>query len=168
MSADYPKHIVAVSAYITNDKGEALLVKAHWRKDTWEPPGGQVERGEALDEAVRREVLEETGVEIHVHGITGVYYNASSEILSVIFRAQCRDSEIFMQPEEIFDARFINLTEENIGDYITRPHMQSRTLDAMRAEECVPYETWEVRPYNLLGRMDKKKFPLCEDSKRRV
>lgn len=160
MSTDYPKHIVAVSAYIINDKGEALLVKAHWRKDTWEPPGGQVERGEALDEAVRREVLEETGVEITVHGITGVYYNASSEILSVVFKAACSESRIKMQPEEIFDARFITLTEDNISEYITRPHMRSRTLDAMRAEYCVPYETWEVRPYNLLGRMDKKKLSL--------
>lgn len=158
MAANYPKHIVAVSAYITNPKGEALLIKAHWRKDTWEPPGGQVERGEALDIAVRREVLEETGVEITLYGITGVYYNASSEILSVIFRAECSNSQITMQPEEIFDARFIELTEDNISEYITRPHMQSHTLDAMRAEYCVPYETWEVRPYNLLGRMDKKKL----------
>lgn len=160
MTANYPKHIVAVSAYITNDKGEALLVKAHWRKDTWEPPGGQVEQGEALDEAVRREVLEETGIEIIVHGITGVYYNASSEILSVIFRAECNDSKITMQPEEIYDAKFITLTEENIGEYITRPNMLSRTLDAMRAEDCVPYETWEARPYNLLGRMEKKKLTV--------
>lgn len=157
MAADYPKHMVAVSAYITNEKGEALLIKAHWRKDTWESPGGQVEQGEALDAAVRREVLEETGIEITVEGVTGVYYNASTEILSVVFKAECSSSEIRMQPEEIFDARFIELTEENTGDYITRPHMLSRTLDAMRAESFVPYETWEVRPYNLLGRMEKAK-----------
>ena len=156
MSANYPKHIVAVSAYITNPEGEALLVKALWRKDTWEPPGGQVEQGEALDEAVRREVMEETGIEIIVHGITGVYYSATSEILSVVFRAECRNSEIRMQPEEIFDAKFIKLTEGNISDYITRPHMCSRTLDAMRAENSVPYETWETRPYNLLGRLENK------------
>ncbi|WP_033541263.1 NUDIX hydrolase [Planococcus sp. CAU13] len=160
MTADYPKHIVAVSAYITNQDGEALLVKAHWRKDTWEPPGGQVEQGEALDVAVRREVLEETGIAINVLGITGVYYNASSEILSVVFRAECSNCEIIMQPEEIYDARFIKLTEKNIGEYITRPHMVSRTIDAMQAESFVPYETWEVRPYNLLGRMEKKKYTL--------
>lgn len=160
MSNNYPKHIVAVSAYITNTEGEALLIKAHCRKDTWEPPGGQVEQGEALDEAVRREVLEETGIEIDVHGITGVYYNASSEILSVVFRATCSKSEIRMQPEEIFDAKFVSLTEENIEEYITRPHMVSRTLDAMRAKEFIPYETWEVRPYNLLGRLDKAKFQV--------
>ena len=28
---------------------EALVVKKHWRSDTWEAPGGQVEEGEPLD-----------------------------------------------------------------------------------------------------------------------
>ena len=42
-----PKHIVAVSAVVVNDKDEMLLVKNHDRSDTWEPPGGQVEQGEA-------------------------------------------------------------------------------------------------------------------------
>ncbi|BAC13191.1 hypothetical protein [Oceanobacillus iheyensis HTE831] len=52
-----PKHIIAVSANVTNEKGETLLVKTHWRSDTWETPGGQVEEGEPLDKAVEREIL---------------------------------------------------------------------------------------------------------------
>jgi 8-oxo-dGTP diphosphatase len=43
-----PKHIIAVSAFIENEKNEVLLVKVQWRKDTWEMPGGQVELGEPL------------------------------------------------------------------------------------------------------------------------
>ncbi|MGQ0438593.1 DNA mismatch repair protein MutT, partial [Bacillus sp. B-TM1] len=48
---------------------------------------------------------------------------------------------------------FVALNEENINEYITRPHMKSRTLDAMRATHFIPYETWEVQPYNLIGRL---------------
>ena len=156
MDEEYPKHIVAVSALITNDLGEVLLVKTHWRSDTWESPGGQVEEGEALDAAVYREVQEETGIEIEVLGITGVYYNATRQILSVVFKARAKNNDIKKQPEEILDAAFIRLTEENIGQYITRPHMRSRTLDAMKAENYVPYETWEVSPNLLLGRLDSR------------
>lgn len=29
-----PKHIIAVSALVKNDKDEVLLVKTHWRSDT--------------------------------------------------------------------------------------------------------------------------------------
>lgn len=47
-----PKHIIAVSAFVTNNENEVLLTKVQWRLDTWELPGGQVEEGEALDKAV--------------------------------------------------------------------------------------------------------------------
>ncbi|WP_404407931.1 NUDIX hydrolase [Jeotgalibacillus malaysiensis] len=148
-----PKHIIAVSANVVNDQGQTLLVKTHLRPDTWETPGGQVEPGEPLDQALSREVLEETGLVISPAGITGVYYNVTKHLLAVVFKAKYISGDIKIQPEEIKEAKFVELTEENIGQYITRPNMQSRTLDCMKAENVVPYETWEVTPYNLLGRL---------------
>lgn len=130
-----------------------LLVKVHWRADTWELPGGQVEEGEALDQAVCREIKEETGLTVKPIGITGVYYNASMHILGIVFKVAYVSGEIKIQPEEIQEAKFVALNEENINEYITRPHMKSRTLDAMRATHFIPYETWEVQPYNLIGRL---------------
>ncbi|KIL51614.1 DNA mismatch repair protein MutT [Jeotgalibacillus alimentarius] len=148
-----PKHIIAVSANIINDEGHTLLVKTHVRPDTWETPGGQVEEGEPLDQALCREVLEETGLVITPVGLTGVYYNATKQVLSVVFRAKYVRGDISIQPEEIKEAAFVELTEENIDNYITRPNMKSRTLDCMKAKSFVPYETWEMRPFNLLGRL---------------
>jgi 8-oxo-dGTP diphosphatase len=148
-----PKHIIAVSALVTNEDNEVLLTKVQWRLDTWEMPGGQVEEGEPLDKAVSREVLEETGLVIEPVGITGVYYNSTKQILSVVFKARYISGEISVPPEEINEARFIDLNEKNIDQYITRPNMKSRTLDAMNAKNTIPYETWEVNPYNLLGRL---------------
>ncbi|CKF33786.1 MutT/nudix family protein [Streptococcus pneumoniae] len=130
-----------------------LLAKVHWRADTWELPGGQVEEGEALDQAVCREMLEETGLTVKPLGVTGVYYNASMNILAVVFKVAYVSGEIKIQHEEIQEAKFVALNEENINEYITRPHMKSRTLDAMRATHFIPYETWEVQPYNLIGRL---------------
>ena len=134
-------------------KNEVLLTKVHWRADTWELPGGQVEEGEALDQAVCREIKEETGLTVKPIGITGVYYNTSMHILAVVFKVAYISGEIKIQPEEIQEAKFVDLNEENIDEYITRPHMKSRTLDAMRATHFIPYETWEVQPYNLIGRL---------------
>lgn len=130
-----------------------LLVKVHWRADTWELPGGQVEEGEALDQAVCREIKEETGLTVKPIGITGVYYNASMHILGIVFKVAYVSGEIKIQPEEIQEAKFVALNKENINEYITRPHMKSRTIDAMRATHFIPYETWEVQPYNLIGRL---------------
>ena len=47
-----------------NDRDEILLVKHH--RDGWVFPGGIVEAGENVVDAVKREVMEETGVEIEV------------------------------------------------------------------------------------------------------
>ena len=154
MTYQHPKHIIAVSAYITNERGEVLLVKTHLRTDTWECPGGQVEEGEALDQAVIREVFEETGVVIKPLGITGVYYNVTKQLLSVVFKAIYISGEINIQPEEIKEATFVKLTTVNMEEFITRPNMISRTLDSMNAKHYIPYETFEVGPYNLLGRLE--------------
>ena len=157
MEYEPPKHAVSVSALVMNEKSEMLLLRTHWRSDTWEMPGGNVEVGELLDEAVCREFLEETGIVIQPIGITGVYYNATKHVLSVVFKATYVRGEIRIQPEEIKEARYIQINESNIGQYITRPQQRSRTLDAMRAKCFVPYETWEINPgYNLLSRLDNE------------
>ncbi len=60
----YPEPIVG--AFIFNEKNELLLVKSHKWKGKWVIPGGHVELGESLEEALRREVKEETNLEIKV------------------------------------------------------------------------------------------------------
>lgn len=64
MESDNPKHMISVSAFVTNEKEEVLLLRTHWRSETWEMPGGNVEEGESLDTAVCREYLEETNIVI--------------------------------------------------------------------------------------------------------
>lgn len=46
MEHDPPKHTVSVSALLMNEQNEVLLVRTHWRGDTWEMPGGNVDEGE--------------------------------------------------------------------------------------------------------------------------
>ena len=59
-----PTHIIAAAGIVVNDNDEVLMVKTH--RGGWVFPGGQVEIGENVIDAVRREVMEETGVEIEV------------------------------------------------------------------------------------------------------
>ena len=59
-----PAHIIAGAGIVLNEKGEILLVKDNRRG--WVFPGGQVESGENVIDGVKREVLEETGMEVDV------------------------------------------------------------------------------------------------------
>ena len=48
--------------------GGYSLRKIQWIKRKWSLPAGFVNEGETVDEAVKREVLEETGIVAHVKG----------------------------------------------------------------------------------------------------
>lgn len=63
---------LAVGAVVRRD-GELLMVERGVppAAGRWSVPGGHVEPGETLDEAVRREVLEETGVDVQVGELLG-------------------------------------------------------------------------------------------------
>jgi 8-oxo-dGTP diphosphatase len=152
----YPKHIVSVSGFITNKEGEVLLIRTRERKDTWEMPGGQVEKEETLEEAVHREIKEETGLNVNLHGITGIYHNINMGIVNIVFRGEAKEGEFSFQEDEVLEAKFILLTSENIDQFITYPQLKNRLLDAMNPI-YLPYESFRMKPYEILTRFEAKK-----------
>lgn len=70
----------SVSAVIFDGRGRLLLQQ---RSDggQWGLPGGSVEVGESVMAAVRREVSEETGLEVAVERLIGVYSDPGLQIL---------------------------------------------------------------------------------------
>ncbi len=56
--------VVTVGALIFNDAGEVLMIRTHKWSNLWGIPGGKVKWGEPSEEALRREVKEETNLDI--------------------------------------------------------------------------------------------------------
>jgi mutator protein MutT len=67
---------VGVGAIIVNERGELFLARrgplAKNERGLWEFPGGSVEYGERLTDALRREIREEYGMEIEVGALLDV------------------------------------------------------------------------------------------------
>lgn len=66
--------LVGVGVVLTDDRGRLLLIQRGREpgKGLWAVPGGKVEWGEQMREAARREVEEETGLEVQVGEVVWV------------------------------------------------------------------------------------------------
>jgi 8-oxo-dGTP diphosphatase len=87
------KHRVCVSGVIVDDQGRVLLAQ---RADNghWEPPGGGLEPGETIAAGLRREVREETGLEVRPVKLTGVYKNMTEGVVTLEFRCEMTGGEL--------------------------------------------------------------------------
>lgn len=75
MHREYPEApLVGVGGVVIHE-GKVLLVRRGQEpgKDTWGLPGGLVEVGETIAEALRREVAEETGLEVEPGPLIGIF-----------------------------------------------------------------------------------------------
>jgi phosphoglycolate phosphatase len=85
--------IPTVGALIHDGMGNVLLIRTHKWGNRWGIPGGKIERGEPSENALRRELREETGLEI-------------SDIHFVMAQ-DCIDSLEFMRPEHFILLNYV-------------------------------------------------------------
>lgn len=103
--------VLGVCAFATARDGRILLIR---RRDSgeWALPGGTVEWGETLDQCIRRELLEEAGVEVTELGeLLGVYSHPDRDwrfhAATVIVRAQVTPP--FQKPKNPLEIRDVGL-----------------------------------------------------------
>lgn len=83
---------IGAAAVVFDEAGRVLLVQHSYGKRNWELPGGGAEEQESAEEAARRELLEETGLESVIDRLTGVYYDPQTDMHHFAFIATLRGS----------------------------------------------------------------------------
>jgi len=153
----FPTHIVAVDGIVENERNEILLVKNR-DKEVWTIPGGQVEIGENLIDALTREIKEESGIDVAVNKLVcissniGTYegYNGYGTVpTKVMFGFACSfiGGEL-SDSEETSESRWIS--KDSVLDYITVPNLVERFKAYLNFDGNIQYLEYVTRPkYDL-------------------
>ena len=129
MSDTRAQFTIGAFAVIFNRQGQVLL--CHRRDmDAWNLPGGGLECEELPDEGVLREVLEETGLEVRVERLVGVYGKIGRSEL--VFAFVCRVTGGMLQTtDKSDDCRYFDPEELPVN---TLEKHVTRVFDALRGE----------------------------------
>jgi ADP-ribose pyrophosphatase YjhB (NUDIX family) len=147
----FPTHIVAVDGVVENERGEILLVKNHYG---WVQPGGQVENGETLIDALKREIREESGAEVSVGRLICVSSNTKSRPgdngyetipTKVAFTFICKyESGELRTSDETSEVKWVAKSE--VLDFVTSPVYKERISHYISGDLQVKYIAYTTRP----------------------
>ncbi|MDX1615050.1 MAG: NUDIX domain-containing protein [Candidatus Promineifilaceae bacterium] len=93
-----PRWTVGAFVIISDEQDRVLWVR-RTDQDIWNLPGGQVETGEAPWEAAVRETKEETGLDVRLTDLSGVYVKPANDGLILTFTAAVSGGQLRIGPE---------------------------------------------------------------------
>ena len=144
MSKQRPRVVLIIRAIILNERNKVLLIKRseddRYSPGRWEFPGGKLEEGENVTEALRKEIFEETGLQMTT---SSTLVHSESEVLTsgpykglvyvvLVGLAKVADDKVRLS-EEHSDYVWVNY--ESISEYkitdITKNTVASVDLGAL-------------------------------------
>ena len=121
-------HFVSVAGLVTNNNGEILLIKSP--KRGWEYPGGMVEPGETFQEALLREVKEESGIDVEITGFIGLCKNIEKDVVNIDFACKAVGGQLTTSDES---SEVLWVKREDALGMITFP-LTGKRLENMLSE----------------------------------
>jgi 8-oxo-dGTP pyrophosphatase MutT (NUDIX family) len=90
--------VPSANVVVTNDDGAILLIRRS-DNDNWAIPGGAMDLGESLPATAVRETAEETGIDVEITGLVGIFTDPRHVILYT------SDGEVRQEFSVVFAAR---------------------------------------------------------------
>lgn len=156
---------LAVSGLVVTKDGRWLFVKKKYGglKGKWSLPAGFVNEGETIDEAVKREILEETGIVAHMKGIIGIRSGVIRDEISdnmIIFLLEAEGEEVIVQEDEISEAAFLypkDIAYNESASILVRYLLEGRTKPLLTMGSTLnPGDQFGYTAYHVFAAEEKK------------
>lgn len=102
---------LGVFAMVFDVDGRILCVRMNYGTRNWTTPGGRVEMGESPVAALKRETVEESGYEIEVGELIGVYSKTYVDDLVLSFEGRVISRSSWTANEEISEVKWFHRSE---------------------------------------------------------
>jgi len=105
MAMNQPLYSLSVKAIVRGPDGRCLLLRrsgaSHTHAEFREFPGGKLDPGERPDEALLREIREETGLQVLISRVAGAAESAlpDCKVAYLFFEAAALDTEVSLSSE---------------------------------------------------------------------
>lgn len=138
----------SASVFVRDDAGRLLMLR-RVDNDLWTIPTGGVKKGETVGQAGIRECREETGLEVELTGLVGVFSTPDHVIvymhgdrvdevrqpINICLRARVTGGTIQPEPSEAADVRWVEPVE--LDNYPIHPALMERIRHGLTGDE--PY-----------------------------
>ncbi|SFL11359.1 ADP-ribose pyrophosphatase YjhB, NUDIX family [Paenibacillus sp. 1_12] len=136
---------MGAAAVIRDSEGRILLVKHSYGKNNWELPGGKSEKNESAQETAKREVREETGLEVTVEQLTGIYYDPDYDMHHFVFISNNdRNQEPQPSSPEILECKYYSIDDlpKPISDFTYKRIQEALNQDRKQLFHVIGPRQW--------------------------
>lgn len=126
--------IICGALVVKDDKFVIVQEAQGLVRGLWNIPAGHLEGDEDIHTGTIREIKEETGLDVKIEGLIGVYQHKSkhgNNVVGFYFHASLSRGKLKIDPEEILDAKWVTFNDFlNYNDDIVRaPHLKEVIKD---------------------------------------